>query len=192
MRTVSTRLKGALQERGESIRGLHRALKEEGIRGARAYASIHAYVSGDVTEPPLDFLRAAAAYLGYRVAWLAFGDGLPTEEMQSEIERFGKVAGTRDAWERLSGRMRIALGQQEVSHIALDHVHRLTMEYVVSVGRGDEMPDGSQHEELATAVAAPIRELGHDPAELAPAKYSHYVITVAEALRYLLADEVAP
>ena len=85
--------------------------------------------------------------------------------------------------------VRKGLGAQEVPPDVFDAVDTLTLDYIVAVGRGREAMNGTQHREVAEAIAAPIRSLGHDPASLSPSRYGYYVITVAEALRYLLADD---
>jgi transcriptional regulator with XRE-family HTH domain len=48
-------------------------------RAGIALSSIQGFLSGEVV-PSLPFLQEAAAVLGVRPAWLAFGEGLPTDD----------------------------------------------------------------------------------------------------------------
>lgn len=183
---VSARLDRALG--GRDIRWLQKELEGRGAPNS-TYSSVYRYVRGRV-EPPLDWIRSAADVLGVRAPWLAFGQGQPTEELRGVAE--GLVEAFRRMGTNLQAIMREGLGAQEVPPDALEAVGDLTLNFIVAVGRGREAADGSQHREVAEAIAAPLRSLGHDPAGLSPSKYGHYVITVAEALRYLLADDPDP
>ena len=87
MDTIGGRLKKATKRRRRSIRSFQRALHADGIRGS-SYANVHAYFGG-TTQPPVEFLTAAAAELGVRPAWLAFGElpESPVDEPVREAER---------------------------------------------------------------------------------------------------------
>lgn len=117
MDTIASRLRAAI-ERWGSIRRFADAMPK--VRGA-TYGMIHRYLKGE-TDPPLEFLEAAAGVLGVRVEWLAHGKEPMTarEERVSELERDrvgadllenaaiarGFTPGTRallfDAWRRLA------------------------------------------------------------------------------------------
>lgn len=92
---VAQRFKQALQDSRKSIRWLHRTLKNDGVRGA-SYASVHSYLKAR-TEPPLDFLTAAAKALGVRPEWLIAGEGAPTRaalNIESWVDPWEEI-GTR-------------------------------------------------------------------------------------------------
>lgn len=179
---VSVRLEWALS--GRDIQWLQKELEERGAPNS-TYSSVYRYVKGSV-EPPLDWLRTAADVLEVRAPWLAFAQGQPTEGVEEGMKKIGGELAKLGT--RMRTLVRGGLGAQEVPINALGAVNDLTLEYLVAVERGREAP-GEGLQEVAKAIAAPIRSLRHDPASLDPSKYGHYVITVAEALRYLLADE---
>ena len=177
------------QRRGRegAARTFQRAMGERltGGRAGDSYRAVLNYMNGD-SEPSLDWLRKAADVLAVRESWLTCGQGWPTEELEESSKRLAEAFGKLGTGIR--GVVRKALGTQDVPEPAIAVVMDLTMEYMVAVGRGHGAID-REHEDVAKAIAAPIRRLGHEPASLPPSKYGHYVITVAEALRYLLADE---
>lgn len=77
METIGDRLQKGLDAHSDlgDVRAVYRALSagETGYR--TTYSTVARYFSGDVKEPPLDFLKAAAPVLSVSPAWLAFGDG---------------------------------------------------------------------------------------------------------------------
>ena len=195
--TLSERLTSAVegwapdsgQRRGRegAARTFRRAMSQRltGGRAGESYRAVLTYMNGE-SEPSLDWLRKAADVLAVRESWLTCGQGWPTEEVEESSKRLAEAFGKLGTGIR--GVVRKALGAQDLSGPAIAVVMDLTMEYMVAVGRGHGAID-QEHQEVAEAIAAPIRRLGHEPARLPPSKYGHYVITVAEALRYLLADE---
>jgi len=73
----SNRLDEALAIAGKTIRGFHGEISQGDVPGS-SYPVIHRYLRGKTT-PPIEFIDAAAGLLGVRRAWLAFGEGEPTE-----------------------------------------------------------------------------------------------------------------
>jgi hypothetical protein len=67
------RLRVAIEQSGQSIRGLSRELEQRRIGGA-SYPAIDRYLKGK-GEPDVTWLREAAAILGFNVEWLAAGTG---------------------------------------------------------------------------------------------------------------------
>ena len=99
---VSARLRDALKRKGKSITWLQKAIKGKSDRG-KSYASVHAYTTGHTskdeplrTEPPLEFLRAAAGALGVPEAWLITGYG-PRDLTQGILEQQWEDRRQQDA-----------------------------------------------------------------------------------------------
>ena len=80
--SIADRLRIGLRESRRSIRWLTQMVRERDVRGS-SHSSVQSYVSGSAnTDPPIEFLRAAAELLGVREAWLISGEGLATEEQE--------------------------------------------------------------------------------------------------------------
>jgi hypothetical protein len=77
MNSIGERLRVGMDRKSVSTRSLRDELKAKGVKGA-TLPSISSYLSNRAT-PPVEFIHAAAAALGVRAAWLAFGDGQITE-----------------------------------------------------------------------------------------------------------------
>ncbi len=94
--TVAARLTQALEEfePERSIRAVCRRLADDGLYEA-TYSSIHRYFSGEVENPPIDFLTAVGKVLGVRAAYLAFGEepkrGVSKEGVQELIGGAGEL-----------------------------------------------------------------------------------------------------
>ena len=82
--TPGKRLEQAMRVMGKSLNGLHKALNATGVRGS-SYGSVQNYAKG-TSEPPLEFLFAAADHLGVRRDWLVDDLG-PMLECDQEVER---------------------------------------------------------------------------------------------------------
>ena len=82
MKTVADRLQSARNYAGRSIRSLQQELHGAGVPGS-SYANVHAFF-GNKTPPSVEFLKATAAVLGVRAAWLAFDDGEMTWTRQAD------------------------------------------------------------------------------------------------------------
>jgi transcriptional regulator with XRE-family HTH domain len=80
---LADRLRDAIERKGLSIRGFHRAMAAMEVSGS-SYPVIHRYLSGTAT-PPLEFISAAADLLRVREAWLAFEIG-PRTELDEALE----------------------------------------------------------------------------------------------------------
>lgn len=69
-----------LDERDMTVSDFQRRLEAEGVEGSK-YSNVRRYVAGEGKSPPaLDWIDGAARVLGARPAWLAFGEGEPTDE----------------------------------------------------------------------------------------------------------------
>ncbi len=68
--------------RDMSIRAFQGEMKRRDVPGA-SYPTIHRYLK-DETSPTLDFLHSAAEVLDVRAAWLATGEGTPTERIDAK------------------------------------------------------------------------------------------------------------
>jgi hypothetical protein len=158
-------------------------LHEAGVPGS-SYANVHAYFGGK-TQPTVEFLQAAAGALAVRPAWLAFGEDEPTAVEQALV----KMGGALDEHDkRIATMIREKLGA-DVSGSVVVAVKSCVMRYAASVD-----PDGSPGASEAWgafvgAVAAPLHHLEVDPSTVPPAKYRHYVSTIAEALRFIFDEE---
>lgn len=83
--TFGSRLRYAINQSEYSIRGFQEEISGA-VDGGITYPTINSYLKDD-TEPRRDFVEAAAKILGVRSAWLAFGDGEPTEDQQGRQAR---------------------------------------------------------------------------------------------------------
>ncbi|MBI4539485.1 MAG: helix-turn-helix transcriptional regulator [Gemmatimonadetes bacterium] len=93
--SVHRRLREAIDLRGVSVRAFHREMTGRRVAGS-SYPTIHRYLSGR-TSPSLEFLREAAQVLGVREAWLAAGEGGPTETEEAMRSAQSRLLG--DDWE---------------------------------------------------------------------------------------------
>lgn len=95
--TFADRLRQRLQELRWSPHQLHQELKREypWVKGAKSYASLHAYLKEEgPLDPPLPFVAAVAAVTETPAAWLAFGD-VATEGVARARQEWG-TTGRRE------------------------------------------------------------------------------------------------
>lgn len=127
---VAARLSQLMKASGVTVRELQARLEAEGVEGSK-YSNVRRYVAGEgKSPPPLEWLDAAARGLRARAAWLAFGDGEPTE---------GEEGALREGWAGLRER----LGQPGRDQI------------VLVIGRGDEVLSSPDRVVLIDASAVP-------------------------------------
>lgn len=93
---LPVRLGRAIEKRFPDVKSFQQVLQREGVKGSSP-GSVYAYVDGRAV-PSLEFLTAAAEHLNVRVAWLAFGEGEPTEQ----LERKARGGNLLAFWERVA------------------------------------------------------------------------------------------
>ena len=89
-KTIAERLTEARESAGRSIRSLQQELHAAGVSGS-SYANVHAYLSGR-TQPPVEFIDAAAKALCHNPEWLAFGGNRERTEGHAEVSRISSEA----------------------------------------------------------------------------------------------------
>lgn len=93
---LHVRLAQAIDKQFSDVKSFQQVLQREGVKGSSP-GSVYAYVDGRAV-PSLEFLTAAAERLNVRVAWLAFGEGEPTEQ----LERKARGGNLLDFWQRVA------------------------------------------------------------------------------------------
>src|SRR5687768_5546122 len=184
--TVAERLDRKRKDRGWSIRKFHKEISAEApdIRGA-SYMSVLAYVTGKVEEPPTAFLRAAAKVLGVRFEWLAYESGWPTEAETPAMDAAAKRAPV-DFFARMERDIKEGFGPNvsvsTAAQIALETLHIAVATFP------DDKRRGVDRQTVAEALVMPLNLMDFNAHDMPPAAFEHYVITVAEALRYLISE----
>jgi len=212
--TLEGRLRWAIEQqpprgRERGLRLFQRRMDEHGadVPGT-SLSAIQGYLRGD-GEPSPTFLKLAAQLLAVRSAWLAFGEGAPTEEAE---------AGRRESAEEelflISTAMYEALGvptklpKGSPAHTDKERfwgsalwgptVRQTALRLFQfrpgwALLSGEEGLDDSQEEsevrfwravaDTSQAIAAPLHALGIDPARMELGDVREYVEPVALALQ---------
>jgi hypothetical protein len=95
--TIKQRLEHARELRGFSLRKFQQEIeklaRQDKSVPATSYPAIHRYLKDKKTQPPSDFVAAAARILRVRPEWLLLGEGPRTVEefTQQEAQRLGEV-----------------------------------------------------------------------------------------------------
>lgn len=208
------------RERGPrpmSIRQLGREMEERypDMRGA-TYGGVRLYLTGEVTNPRVELLRAIADVLGVRADWLAFDDGPMTEA--EEAARRAEPDPPRD-WPRetLEGGLREGFGDGTdwLLGRTADGRHRGARAVLIArtwrvlafspVGQAlqgdaekataDPAPNGEGglyriSRAIGRTLRAPLDELGIDPARLDDDSFDDYVMAACATLRSLAAAPI--
>ena len=213
MATLGNRLTTARELAGLGKKAFHRQLEDAGVKGS-SYPSVRKYLSGAAT-PSLRFLEVAAELCQVRVAWLAFGDGAPTDER--ELERV-RALFTEESGLHLGHPVEDALSKQLPGYMSLSPNARAQLWDVLSIWsrsysklRDPEDPEGpgpypdvaASSEQppnllrqrlvliaanLGRVVASPIKDL--PIGELSARRLSEYVSLMSQALVSLFPEEV--
>jgi hypothetical protein len=188
--TVGERLQWAIDQqppegkrRGVGL--LISKLEAEGSPGAN-YPSITSYLKDQVT-PPLDFVVGAARALGVNAAWLAFGDGYPT----LEIEMANAPEKDNTVEQEIAAGFAAGFPGQPPPYLMGNRALRsLWIFFARSPGLASDSEaffyDGAK--KAAEAVRAPLDALGIDARELRARTADIYITQVALALQVLLSD----
>jgi len=199
MDSVGKRLRLAIGRWG-SIRSFQAAM-EKHLQGTDvdgwSYPSINEYLKGAVS-PRLEFLEPAAAILGVRLAWLASGDGEPTEEEERAAQAMAWAGPSNRAldlaWDAATEAwpvLREAAGRHGSRSQFSEDIFRL---YHALPFPGD-VAEADLDESLravgfrfALALRGPLDALAIEPQRLPPWALHRYV----EGMGYLLRGLVAP
>lgn len=152
--TIGDRLRQVIPDGG--IRGFQREMEARKVRG-RSYAMVHRYLSGE-EKPPLEFLEAAADYLGVTPAWLICGEGSPK-----------KLDVSSDAAYKLLWMVHDKEAVLGAFHAALRRL--------VQSAETDPEPEQVKRlgDLLVDLVREPYRRLGHGLPGGAPQLQDHYI-----------------
>ena len=162
---VSVRLKDALDRKGENIAWLQKAIEGKSDRG-KSYASVHAYVTGHTskdeplrTEPPLEFLRAAASVLEVPEAWLITGYG-PRDLMEGIIEQKWEERRQRDApWSQwVHPELRDGVDYWYKSTVLEQHVYWDSLRLLTEASVDDQEDVSQRAEEIAPSLQSLVCE----------------------------------
>lgn len=176
-----------LEEEGESLVGT-------------ALSSIQNYLNGD-SEPSLGWIQEAAYVLGVRWEWLATGEGPPTKaeavaEQEADIaagaegdtdregDDHGAVMGRR--WREEYGEvLEGVLGGRvpALARAAVAHQWR-RLDAIASQSPDTRMDSEELLRQLATSVAAPLREAGVEFSELREEEKTDYVLKIVEPVAF--------
>lgn len=218
--TLGGRLREAIDRqpwegRQRGLRLFQRRMDEHGQGvGGTSLSAIQDYLA-DRTEPSPSFLRLAAQLTGVRFAWLANGEGMPTEEEERD-----RVSGQEAELSRITGAVYRALGrpfwdaQGTAAALWAPTVRRVALRlyqhrpaWRLFEGPGDPgllegLPDTGEAEfssavdAVAEALAAPLRALGMDGRRLSLQALADYVEISALALHQAIpryhAEDVPP
>ena len=190
MKTIAERLDRAIKRmppdgKQHGVALLKRRLK--GVKGA-TYPSIGSYLDGS-TEPPVTFLRAAAPVLGVRAAWLAFGEGKPTEAQQAAHE-----VKTEELAERWAATLEVQFAAfAYLSDAAKFEIWRVWVRMMeVRAPAGDEKRLAEIGDRVARRLGHTLQEpldamhfAGVRPSRLREWQLEEYTLAICHALRVL-------
>jgi hypothetical protein len=190
------RLNAAVNRRGWTVYAFAQRLAETG-RKSSSYGSVWAYLNkADSAAPPLVFFEGAAAILGVRPAWLAFGDGEATEAEERErvrAEHEPQMERERSARAGALGAAREELGS--LSPVGVEGFDQMVLAAVTVAGQWralrEEDPDPQTRfieaaRALTRASRLPVDALGMDPAGWPETAKAQYLAAVIPALTPLL------
>jgi len=155
------------------------------VEGSK-YSNVQRYVAGKEGKSPPSptWLQGAAKILDVRPAWLAFGDGARTERV--ELLRARAMEKGDALGQGTEAALREGLGRDPLPN-SLQTAWRCMCDYLIKTDRVGEFGP-KMAREVGEAIAAPVAKLGLDPTDFPHESYDHYVATVAESLRFLIAE----
>lgn len=174
--TIADRLREQLDRNHRSVRWLSDRATEHKVRGC-SLASVQKYVSGR-SEPPIGFLRAAAAVLDVREAWLIAGHGAPTEMLERIRQVQGSVTLVASGWTAVPSAAQSAFqGLRDGLKMAADKPGGLDLELYLSA-------------RTQKILEAPFGQWGFPDklTDIPEAKRANYAIAILAALRSIVAE----
>jgi transcriptional regulator with XRE-family HTH domain len=201
-RTLGERLRAAIEQKEISVREFHRQMDGRGVPGS-SYPNIHRYLA-DKAEPTLDFLRHAAELLVVRYEWLSVDAGPMLEDekqAETELDAISLAAAMtmkrspteelgREYWEdALRDRDSVLQGWARRGAVFMTQSY---MPYWVAPFASLRQRLGVDREQLGEVLAAPLRALGLNPAQLNRSRgepLATYIIAMVPVLM-ALAPEV--
>jgi hypothetical protein len=188
METIGERLRWAINRMPPEGRRRGVALlihKLDGVRGA-TYPSINAYLSNE-TDPPLEFLDAAAPALGVDKAWLAFGPPHQPTGAHAKAATATEAVSVPDFRDTLApGLVRAVL--MGVGFPAVGEVTHIPAWAAPLAELWAELPE-EHYTNIVGALAGPLRAYGIDVEALdGPWQLRDYILAMTPVLFQLAAE----
>lgn len=164
------RFKDSFEESDCSRNGLAKAMQD--VRGS-SYGSIRNYLAGR-SEPPVEFLLAAAEHLGVDANWLAFGTDHPTKEHE---EVAGLTAASIEEWGREEA-VKLHNGVLQAMDAPSDYHPRHWIGPLAEVRRRL----GVDAKRLGRALLGPLDALDIEPGHMSEDDFNDFITAMAPVL----------
>lgn len=184
-----------MDQRGEELEQ-----KGENFVGT-TLSTIQNYLNGN-SEPNIGWIQEAAYVLGVRWEWLATGEGPPTKaEAVAEEEAAVAAEGERDTPAEVPGDRRAVMGRRwreeygevlegvlggrvpALARATVAHQWR-RLDVIASQSPDTRMDSAELLRQLASSVAAPLREAGVEFSELREEEKTDYVLKMVEPVAF--------